>query len=179
MKITHEVQISAEKHAFRNSREALARLLLNQAEIKITDLKGELELINYQNLKNFPDYVLSLSHTKGAGAAVLAKKSEVRSLGIDIEWSDRNLKDEAARFYKNAQDSVYENKIELWTMKEAAFKALSPLGYPGVLVLSKIIIQNGVFFTNERPEIKGSVQTHLKNVDNKKLWVAIACVQNN
>jgi phosphopantetheinyl transferase (holo-ACP synthase) len=174
MKITHEVQISAEKDAFTNSREALARLLQNEAEIKIGDLKTDLELVNYQNLKNFPDFVLSLSHTKGAGAAVLASKSEVSSLGIDIEWSDRSLKDEAARFYKNEQDSVYENKIELWTMKEAAFKALSPLGFPGVLVLSKIIIQDGQFFTNERPEIIGVVKTHLKNVDNKKLWVAIA-----
>lgn len=175
VKITHEVQVSAEKDAFTNSREALATIL-KQENIFVSDLKADLELVNYQNLKNFPDFVLSLSHTRGAGAAVLAKKTEVRSLGIDIEWSDRNLKNEAGRFYNNPEDSLYENKLELWTMKEAAFKALSPLGFPGVLVLTKIIIQDGEFFTKERPEIRGRVTTHLKNFDSKKLWVAIAVV---
>lgn len=174
-KITHEVQISADKDAFTNSREALVSLL-KQENIVVTDLKSDLELVNYQNLKNYPQFVLSLSHTRGAGAAVLGNKAEVRSLGIDIEWADRNLKDEAGRFYKNPEDSVYDNKLELWTMKEAAFKALSPLGFPGVLVLTKIIIQDGEFFTKERPEIRGRVTTHLKNLDNKKLWVAIAVV---
>lgn len=173
MKITHEVQISTDKDAFTNSREALAHLL-KQENIFITDLKRDLELVNYQNLKNYPNYVLSLSHTRGAGAAILAKKAEIASLGIDIEWSDRHLKDEAARFYKNPEDSVYENKIELWTMKEAAFKALSPRGFPGVLVLSKIIIQDGVFFTKEQPDIKGVVKTIVRNAGDKDLLVAIA-----
>ncbi len=173
MKITHEVQISSDKDAFTNSREALASLL-KQEMVLISDLKQDLELVNYQNLKNFPEYVLSLSHTKGAGAAVLAKKAEIASLGIDIEWSDRHLKDEAARFYRHPEDSSYKDKLELWTMKEAAFKALSPRGFPGVLVLSKIIIKDGEFYTNERPLIRGRVETHLKIVDNKKLWIAIA-----
>lgn len=174
MKITHEVQISSNKDTFTNSREALANLL-KQESLEVNDLKVDLELINYQNLKKFPDYVLSLSHTLGAGAAVLSKKSEIVSLGIDIEWSDRHLKDEAARFYRHPEDSShYSDKLELWTMKEAAFKALSPLGYPGVLVLSKIIIQDGVFFTRERPELSGIVSTYKKPIDHKNLWVAIA-----
>lgn len=173
MKITHEVQISFDKDAFTNSREALANLL-KQENNAIADLKADLELVNYQNLKKFPDYVLSLSHTRGAGAAVLAKKTETHSLGIDIEWSDRQLKKEATRFYRHPEDSLYENNLELWTMKEAAFKALSPRGFPGVLVLSKIIIRDGVFYTNEVPHIKGQVTTYLKNINNKSLWVAIA-----
>lgn len=174
MKITHEVQISSDKDAFTNSREALATLL-KQEMISVINLKSDLELINYQNLKNFPDYVLSLSHTRGAGAAVLAKKTDYKSLGIDIEWSDRHLKDEASRFYRHPDDSpFYQDKLELWTMKEAAFKALSPRGFSGVLVLSKIIIKDGEFFTHEQPSIRGRVETYLKKVDNKNLWVAIA-----
>jgi phosphopantetheinyl transferase len=174
MKITHEVQISSDKDAFTNSREALASLLKLES-IDISDLKQDLELINYQNLKKFPDYILSLSHTKGAGAAVLSKRAEIASLGIDIEWSDRHLKEEAARFYRHSEDSAhYTDKLELWTMKEAAFKALSPLGFPGVLVLSKIIIQDGHFFTKERPDIRGVVTTYKKTVEDKHLWVAIA-----
>ena len=166
MKITHEVQISELDDGFTNSRGALAKLL-NQENISITDLKTDLELLNYQHLKNYPGFTLSLSHTKGAGAAVLSKASGILSLGIDIEWQERHLKDEAARFYRHPEDSHYEDKLELWTMKEAAFKALSPRGFPGVLVLSKIIIKEGSFYTNERPEIRGRVETYLKKVDNK------------
>lgn len=177
MKITHEIQIAADKDAFTNSREALAKLLKQENHL-ISDLKADLELLNYQNLKKFPDYVLSLSHTRGAGAAVLAHRQDVASLGIDIEWSDRVLKEEASRFYRHPEDSHYDNKLELWTMKEAAFKALSPRGYPGVLVLSKIIIQDGVFFTKEQPELKGVVQTYQASTPEKNLWVAIAYTTN-
>lgn len=173
MKITHEVQFSATKDAFTNSREAL-KLLLQKDGHQILDLKQDLELINYQNLAKFPEYLTSITHTKGAGAAVLAKKSDYLSVGIDIEWSDRTMKLEAQRFFRHPEDSSYEDMIELWTMKEAAFKALSPQGFPGVLVLSKIIIQNGLFYTNEQPQIQGYVETQVKSFDNKKLYVAIA-----
>lgn len=176
MKITHEVQISATKDAFTNSREALARLLINEGR-QIQEIKQDLELIDFQNLKNFPEYLTSISHTRGAGAAVLAKKENFYSLGIDIEWIDRVMKPEAQKFFRHPEDSLYENLLELWTMKEAAFKALSPLGFPGVLVLSKIVIQNGVFFTNEKPELKGQIESYQKEIDGRKLFVSIASIK--
>jgi phosphopantetheinyl transferase (holo-ACP synthase) len=178
MKITHEVQISDSKDAFTNSREALSTIL-NRNGYEVLDLSADLELVNYHNLKKFPDLLVSLSHTKGAGAAVVASKEYYVSLGIDIEWCARVMKKEAERFFRNSQDSIYENNLELWTMKEAAFKALSPLGFPGVLVLSKIIIQNGRFWTDELPERKGEVTTSVKSFDNKKLCVSIALITSD
>lgn len=176
-KITHQVQISSEKDAFTNSREALATLL-KQEGLDIQNLKSDLELINFQHLKKFPDFVLSLSHTKDAGAAVLARKSEVISIGIDIEWNDRMMKPGTEKFYRNQEDSFYPDNIELWTMKEAAFKALSPvytsLDVPGVLVLSKIIIKEGVFYTQERPAITGTVSTHFFHSNERKMVISIA-----
>ncbi|MFA6237510.1 MAG: hypothetical protein WC635_09310 [Bacteriovorax sp.] len=179
MKLTHEVYFSDTKDNFTNSREALKHLLQNEGH-EILELKSTLELVNFGNLKNFPQYLTSISHTKGAGAALLAHKSDYLSVGIDIEWSDRPMKDGTQKFYQNPQDSEYPNSLELWAMKEAAFKALSPLGYPGVLVLSKIIIQNGIFWSDERTELRGSVQVqvHEQTAVGKKLNVAIAYISH-
>lgn len=176
MKITYEVQFSAENDAFTNSRRAQALLLESEGH-EISDLKRDLVLVDFQNLVNFPDYLTSISHTKGAGASALAKKSDYQSIGIDIEWSDRVMKEGTEKFYKHPEDSEYPNSLELWTMKEAAFKALSPLGFPGVLVLSKIIIRDGVFWTNERPELRGRVCLFDKMDESRKLNVALAFVE--
>lgn len=175
VKITHEVQISDQKDPFTNSREAQACLLRAQG-LKITDLRADLELENFRHLKNFPQFVTSLSHTRGAGASVLANRADFLSLGIDIEWSERPMKKEAERFFRHPDDSVYENNLELWTMKEAAFKALSPIGFNGVLVLSKIIIQNGVFWTHEHPEILGQVELKRLNAGERMLTLSIASI---
>ncbi len=160
MKIIHEICHSPE-NGFINSRTALKNLLKLVGE-DVFDLKIDLHLTNYRELTNFPLYYTSLSHTKDLGAAVLALKTEVRGIGIDIEWSTRIIKPGAEKFFVNQADNHSLSPIETWTAKEAAFKALSPLNsYPGTLVLSKIIIQNSNFFTLEQPEIIGSfVTTH-------------------
>lgn len=181
MKITHEVQItnsSGPDDGFYNSRMALKTLLEGHGH-NIAELKVDLALENFQNLIHFPEYLTSLSHTRGAGAAVLAHKNNFLSLGIDIEWSDRIFKPEAQRFFRNPLDSPYENSLELWTMKEAAFKALSPLGHSGVLVLSKIIIQEGNFWTLEDPLKKGLVHSSIMLIDSRTLYVSIAQVTRN
>ncbi len=176
MKITHEVHISASNDAYTNSRMALKHLLEKEGH-QIVDLSVDLTLLDFQNLPKFPEYLTSLSHTKGAGAAVLAHKKDYQSLGIDIEWSNRILKEGTQKFFRHPKDSIYENDLELWTMKEAAFKSLSPLGFPGVLVLSKIIIQEGVFWTNERKELRGKVSTQKLTFDNRELSIAIAKIE--
>jgi phosphopantetheinyl transferase (holo-ACP synthase) len=178
MKITYEVNFSDHDDAFHNSRTALKNLLLRQ-NLAVSDLKNDLILENFQSLPNYPGYLTSISHTKGAGAALLAKKESYQSLGIDIEWSDRHLKTEAQRFYRHSEDIYQVSELVLWTMKEAAFKALSPLGFPGVLVLSKIIIQNEKFWTIERPELIGELSIAKLPYEKRELLIAIASVKNN
>ncbi len=175
MKITHEVHISFDFDAYTNSRLALKKLIENEG-FSVKDLKSDLILESYQQLPHYPEFITSISHTKGAGAAVLGLKNEYLSLGIDIEWSNRLLKDEAQRFFRHQADSNYENNLELWTMKEAAFKALSPLGHPGVLVLSKIIIQNGIFWSEAKPNLKGEIQTSKIIFDKKEMVMSIATI---
>ena len=177
MKITYEVNFSDHNDAFGNSRTALKNLLIRENQ-KVEDLKSDLTLENYQRLTKYPEYITSISHTKGAGAACLAKQSAYRSLGIDIEWSDRNLKIEAQRFYRHPEDVYSVSELVFWTMKEAAFKALSPLGYPGVLVLSKIIIQHHKFWTHECPELVGELKIEKLPNEQRELLIAVASVKN-
>lgn len=178
MNLRHEVQFSPDADGFTNSREALKRLLQNEGH-EIHELKADLELVNYQNLKKFPQYLTSISHTQGAGAAILAAKSHYLSVGVDIEWSDRLMKEGTQRFYRHLNDSEYLNGLELWAMKEAAFKALSPLGFPGVLVLSKIIIQNEEFWSAEMSEIKGRLETFKIASNERELCLAVAYITKN
>lgn len=176
MKITYEVNFSDHDDAFGNSRNALKNLLVKENQ-NVSDLRSDLVLENFQRLTHYPDYLTSISHTKGAGAAVLALKENYHSLGIDIEWSERNLKTEAQRFYRHNEDVYNVSELTLWTMKEAAFKALSPLGFPGVLVLSKIIIQDLKFWTKERPEIVGELKLEKLPYVQRELLIALACVK--
>lgn len=176
MKITHEVQFSPEDN-FTNSRTALAKLLNNKGHT-VSDLRQDLILSNYQIMPLFPDYITSLSHTKGAGAAILAQKADYQSIGVDIEWCDRVFKPEIQIFFKNDNDRTTKDLLELWTKKEAAFKALSPLGFPGVLVLSKIIIQDDQFWTAEQPHIRGALKTLRLPILDRELYFSIAGIEH-
>ena len=77
---------------------------------------------------SFPHPTLSLSHTKDCAVAigVLAGPMKIDGIGIDLELS-RSVQDEHTRFYlskserKSAIDD--EQRLRLWTVKEALFKA--------------------------------------------------------
>lgn len=170
MKISHEIHQSLES-GFTNSRMAL-KTLLNKEGYAVSDLKSDLTLQNYRELPGYPSFYTSLSHTKEIGAAVLAMKSETKGIGIDIEWADRELKPGTEKFYVHRLDHHQLRPIELWTAKEAAFKALSPLGtFPGTLVLSKIIIQETQFFTEEEPYLIGNFTVCHHIANNQRLLV--------
>ena len=72
-----------------------------------------------------------LSHTRQVGAALLCHCDEADSVGIDIEYSHRLVSNKAVRYFKNALDDWNYNTSEgilwAWSLKEAAFKALSPI----------------------------------------------------
>ena len=145
---------------FRLSRYALTRLTN-------TD---EYEIIDHLYLKNHPNLLVSISHTKGLGCAFICDRKEVKSIGIDIEWTSRLIKKGIEKFFLRDEDSKELNNLELWCIKEAAFKAHSPL-YTGekTLVLKDFIINKGsVFFMNK--EI-GSYHLEYNQIDNKELLI--------
>lgn len=71
-----------------------------------------------------PELALSVSHTKGASAAVVARAAEVAGAGVDLEDFARPVSDAAlARFSPSAERGFALERIEVWSVKEACYKA--------------------------------------------------------
>ncbi len=108
------------ERGFKLAREAL-RLALHHW--KIDPSIPEIELNSFHSLKALPQYTLSLSHTPHLGAAAVAPRDLYRSVGIDIEQKGRVVKDSIIQRVSHLSDVGLRN-IELWCLKEAAFKAI-------------------------------------------------------
>jgi len=111
---------SDRKLAFIRSREALLQCF---AEIGQNIRIDQLELESFSQLKAFKQYNFSLSHNKEWGAALLAATSDYLSVGIDIEEQTRELKKSILKRISHPKD-LNLSPIIIWSIKEAAFKAL-------------------------------------------------------
>ena len=143
---------------------------------------ADLQLVHYQELPQYPQYRISLSHTEGVAGALIGKSSKFCSLGIDIELLDREITKGATKFFINEWDNQNLSVISLWTIKEAAFKAISSLSMrmgsgDDQLTLKKIWINKGYFglTMTDRPPL-GIYQLQTIKVDQKTFIVAQAFI---
>lgn len=101
----------------------------------------ELEILNHLHLLRDPEIKVSLSHTRGLACAAASRA--VTSLGIDLEFKDREFNSQVAKFFL-LQDDIELPLLQLWGIKEAAFKAIAPLnlhqGIKEVLVLKDLTV---------------------------------------
>lgn len=111
---------SDRKNGFLLSRQALISALKDQG-LEIS--AGALQLVTHSQIRDLPQFTISLSHTKIAGAALVADRKNYRSVGIDIEQEERIVKDSIRDRIAHPDDKNLRN-IELWCLKEAAFKTL-------------------------------------------------------
>lgn len=86
-----------------------------------------LALKDFSLLEILPQFTISLSHTDKCGAAFIALRKDFRSIGIDIEHEERIVKPSVIERIKNPRD-INLREIELWCLKEAAFKTLMNSG---------------------------------------------------
>jgi len=115
---------SDRKNGFLLSRQALIFALKEQG-LEIS--AGALQLVTHSEIRDLDQFTISLSHTKIAGAALVADRTNFRSVGIDIEQEERIVKDSIRDRIAHPADKNLRN-IELWCLKEAAFKALMNTG---------------------------------------------------
>lgn len=89
----------------------------------------DLEIESNLSLKNDSNTLVSISHTEDIGAAITASAEHYLSIGIDIEKVDRPFNKKTQKFFVNSSDllEVEDSILELWSHKESAFKALSPV----------------------------------------------------
>lgn len=111
---------SDRKNGFLLARQALQNCL---AEVGLNVSPAGLNLRNFHQLENVEQFTISLSHTSECGAAMLADRKKFRAVGIDVEREDRVVKDTICERIAHEGDANFRN-IELWCLKEAAFKAL-------------------------------------------------------
>jgi len=67
----------------------------------------------------------SLSHTKNAVAVCWTSSELITNVGVDIEPVNRHLPPASMKFFINEHDYVDgSNLLEIWSIKEAAFKCI-------------------------------------------------------
>lgn len=162
----------------RSSREALAGCLMKMG---INSKSSEdLTIIAHTYLEKYPEITASLSHTRKVGAALTSNREHSPSVGIDIEFCDRKVANGAEKYFINEDDGVeiWDDTLLSWTLKEAAFKALSPyiskFNWPKILVLKDIWIKEGLFGLRGNTEILGKVLSEIKKVEGQEIIVSFA-----
>ena len=160
-----------------------ARLALYDALMEMgKKVKFEhMEIINHHYVVNVPGTLVSLSHTKDMAVAIIAKQGEIFSIGVDIERVDRPLKAELVSKFKNEKDDQTLSDLELWVLKEACFKALSPvykrLHLKRTLILKDIIIKdkNHAIIVNQK---NVQIELELELNQQEQHYIAIAHLKN-
>ncbi|MFG1591491.1 4'-phosphopantetheinyl transferase family protein [Halobacteriovorax sp. CON-3] len=114
----------------------------------LTGLK-DLSIINHLHLESDKSKLVSISHTKELAACALCTNPEVKSVGIDIEWSERKMREGTFKYFvSHERELKLHTPLEIWCIKEAAFKAYSPFHddeKEKILVLTDFeIIEQGI-----------------------------------
>ncbi|ATH08348.1 hypothetical protein BIY24_10430 [Halobacteriovorax marinus] len=132
---------------------------------------SDLIIDNHHHLRKAPEILVSLTHTIQLAAAVVSNHPKISSLGIDLESTQREMKEGILKFFIRDADTE-SDPLKNWCIKEAAFKALSPLyNLEKRLVLKDIIIsKDKTFFLETLPELKG----HYSIEERKGHYLALA-----
>jgi phosphopantetheinyl transferase (holo-ACP synthase) len=108
------------------SREALEFLLKDYGH---SVASHQIKLHQFSKVESVDELVVSLSHTSPNLAAAVAGKTEIfKSVGIDLEKSDRKMKINSGHHFLNEGDDpeLHTDLLRGWCKKEAAFKAWAP-----------------------------------------------------
>lgn len=130
-------------HANRYKEWALARLCL---ELCLEDMglprrAQELVFKNEHLLEGIPSVSYSLSHSKTWAAALVASTQIARLVGVDVELRARKVPDTVKHRLLNPKDHPRE-AMELWVIKEAAYKSLPRLAQEGIWLNNLIVGEN-------------------------------------
>lgn len=126
-----------------------ARFALLQAFQKIGQTVGwkDLASMSHDRLPHLKEFYFSLSHTlskdgNGVAGAFLVKGP--CPVGLDLEWASREMKEGATDYFTRSEDKGPYSQLEMWCLKEAAFKASSSL-FPASLILKDLWIDQNYF----------------------------------
>lgn len=141
------------------------------------------EIVNHLHLLGHPEQLVSLSHTKTHAIAMLGLAPKYKSVGVDIERLDRPIKVDSQKYFEREEDHFEHpthRNLYLWCIKEACFKALSPLIQgqgdfkERALLLKDIWIKDNEFGYSD--EAFGSFKTEVMRIDGNEFLVSFAFI---
>ena len=97
----------------------------------------------HQQIVGLNQWRFSISHTLGAALVWLGPAEACLGLGVDLERSDRLIEDRVMQRIHDPLDPSL-TAVELWSAKEAAFKAVPQAEQAG-LTVSKISLTEKTF----------------------------------
>lgn len=104
---------------------------------------------NHHEMTHLPHWRFSLSHTKDRASAWLLPKNECRGMGVDIELKNRPVPANVKTRLSHPADEI-SDPLTLWSLKEAAYKALPSLAQENIW-LNRIIIRQNQFELADSP----------------------------
>ncbi len=144
-------------HVNRYKEWALARLCLELCleDMGLSRRPQDLVFKSEHLLEGIPTVSFSLSHSKDWATAFVASTQIARLVGVDVELKTRKVPDNVKHRLSNPKDSV-QDAMQLWVIKEAAFKSLPRLAQEGIW-LNNIIVHHSSFELEGTP-FKGSYE---------------------
>jgi 4'-phosphopantetheinyl transferase EntD len=134
---------------------------------------SELLLVHHRELLASAQFTISLSHTSQVGAALIDLKEKFISVGIDIEHEEREVKGDVLKRISHPEDLDLK-KIELWCLKEAAFKALMNTGrFEKPVEFSSIHIQEKNWL-----HVTSGIEGHWRLQSKESMLVALTGVRS-
>ena len=129
---------------------------------------------NYHYLESIPTMAISISHTKTLGVVILSERKNYESIGVDIEYQDRQFQPKTAKFFINSNDEN-SDLLTIWTKKEAAFKACSPI-IKECKLLKDISVANNNFQLQSKKTPLGQVKSFYQKIKDRKVIISIAFI---
>ncbi len=158
-------------HKNRITEWALARLALSKCfedhGIKLTPSACVFK--DHQTLSHLPVWRFSLSHSKEVAAAWLEPAAKFRGLGLDVEIADRKVPPQVKARLQNSADISLRDLV-LWSLKEAAYKALPTLAQQDIW-LNRLIIADQTFSLENSPFNGGWSLSQEADVVIAKAWL--------
>ena len=169
------------KHNKLFSRQVLSRGYEHWAQRPIQDLA----IVSHHYFETEPHCLVSLSHTHqknlnlSATAVSLASKDHFLAIGVDLEHADRKLPEKWQRHVINDVDTTSTmGDLDIWCVKEAAFKSLWPLEKCPTLKSITVNAESasaGAFLGTGK--FQGRFLTQKINMENETWLVALAWIQ--
>ena len=157
--------------AIKNSvQNAIKTLLIDMGFEKIKDFS-----YGFLHLNAIERLAISVSHTRNLGIVALTDKRYHKSIGIDLEFHQRQVRENSKKFWINQDDQLEDPLLNLWVKKEAAFKAISPINSDCKL-LKDLIIHGSRFRNSTEPKVTGQVFNFQRKIFERDVLLSIAAL---